>query len=170
MRWVILALLLMMPSSASACLHTCQESEDGTQLIRSFEGYFPFVYKDVAGYPTIGFGHLIVAGERFNEPMMGPAAEELLRKDLTPAVSAINRYVVVDLLQHQFDALGSFTFNLGTMTLQNSSLLRLVNSQQCADAKQRFLVYDKARVSGQLVVIKGLHRRRVAESDFWVCK
>ncbi len=164
----LLLMLLFLPISAFACLHDCRESEEGTQLIRSFEGYFPFIYYDVAGYPTLGFGHMVKPGEHFQEPLMGPDAEKLLRSDIAPAERGVNRYVAIDLLQPQFDAATSFAFNLGVGTLYRSSLLRVINAKGCP--KQQFLLYDKARVNGSLIIVKGLHRRRVAESNLWICK
>jgi hypothetical protein len=61
------------------CLEDCQPSVVAIGTIRHFEGYSPIRYLDAAGYPTIGFGHLIKPGEKFAEPLLGEAAERLLR-------------------------------------------------------------------------------------------
>jgi len=37
----------------------------GINLVKSFEGFRSCVYNDAVGKPTIGYGHLIKAGERF---------------------------------------------------------------------------------------------------------
>ena len=34
-------------------------TKEGLELIKQFEGFEPEVYLDAAGYPTIGYGHLI---------------------------------------------------------------------------------------------------------------
>jgi hypothetical protein len=64
------------------CHGNCEVSEDGRALIKNFEGYSPFRYRDSAGYWTIGVGHLIKSGERIPEPLLGEAAERLLQQDI----------------------------------------------------------------------------------------
>jgi hypothetical protein len=46
------------------CVDNCAVSDAGLALVKHFEGYSPTVYEDAAGYPTIGFGHLIKPGEK----------------------------------------------------------------------------------------------------------
>jgi lysozyme len=59
--------------------------------LKHFEGYSPIVYEDAAGYPTIGFGHLLKPGEKIEEPLLGDAAERLLQDDVKPKVAAGER-------------------------------------------------------------------------------
>lgn len=103
-------------------------TQDGIDLIKRFEGFSSTVYICPAGYPTIGYGHLVRSGESFTE-ITETEAEELLRKDVESAERAVLRLANVPLTDGQFDALVSFTFNLGSGAFQRSTLRRKVNRQ-----------------------------------------
>ena len=163
---MILASLLLMLADNPKC-RPCRVSPAGIGLIQHFEGYSPFVYEDVAGKKTIGFGHLILPGERFREPMLPKEATRLLEKDVGRTVSGVNRAVRVTLRQGQADSLHSFAFNLGTGALQSSTLLGRVNAGRHADVPGQFLRWNKARVDGVLQPVRGLTRRREAEVEFY---
>jgi GH24 family phage-related lysozyme (muramidase) len=81
------------------CLKNCQPSPAAVGVIKHFEGYSPITYQDAAGYPTIGFGHLIKPGEKIQEPLLGEAAERLLQQDIAPKAAAVNARVSVPLFQ-----------------------------------------------------------------------
>ena len=103
-------------------------TQEGLDLIKHFEGFSPSVYTCPAGYATIGYGHLITKSESF-KTITEDAAQELLRSDAEAAERAVLRYIDVPLTDGQFDALVSFTFNLGSGALQRSTLRRKVNRQ-----------------------------------------
>ncbi len=75
-------------------------------------------------------------------------------------VKAVNNAVTVPLNQDQFDALVSFTFNLGEGNLKSSTLLKKVNAGDFAGAAQEFQRWNKA--GGK--VLPGLTRRRACEA------
>lgn len=102
-------------------------SKAGIQLIKEFEGYSPIPYKDVAGLNTIGYGHLIKKGELFSR-VTAEQAEELLLKDLATAEKGVNTLIIVKLTQNQYDALVSFTYNVGVGALRDSTLRKYLNS------------------------------------------
>src|SRR4051794_16225091 len=104
-----------------------QTSDAGIALIKEFEGFSAAPYKDGAGLMTIGYGHKIQPGELFDR-ISDDTADALLRDDLQEAEDAVNRLVTVALNQNQFDAMVSFTFNLGEGRLHESTLLALLNS------------------------------------------
>lgn len=145
----------------------CSISDTGLALIRNFEGYSPFVYKDIAGKETIGFGHLILPGESFKEPLLPEAANELLRDDVGEHEGHVNGRVTVELQQHQFDALTSWTFNLGPGSLSRSTMLKRVNARRHQDVPPEMLRWNKARQNGVLKTSRGLTRRRKAEGAMY---
>ena len=142
-------------------------SDTGLDFISGYEGFSASIYKDVAGLPTIGYGHLIKSGESFGT-LNKFAAKELLRKDVSIAVAAVNKYVKIPLSQNQFDALTSFTFNVGSSALSNSSLLRNVNSLNSLSIASSFMMWNKARVNGVLSPVQGLTNRRQAEANLYL--
>lgn len=131
----------------------------GVALIKSFEGLRLEKYRDAVGKWTIGYGHLILPNESFPRALTEAEADELLRDDLGVTERSIHRLVTVDLNQNQFDALVAFTFNLGAGNLQTSTLLKLLNQGEYAQAADQFPRWNKA--GGK--VLAGLTRRREAE-------
>ena len=137
-------------------------SQAGIDLIKSFEGLYLNAYEDVVGIWTIGYGHTgdVQSGETISEE----EAEMLLAGDLEESEEAVERYVTVDLEQHEFDALVSFTFNCGAGALKSSTLLKLLNNGNRQGAAAQFLRWDKA--GGKRVA--GLTRRRKAEMEMFL--
>ncbi len=135
-------------------------SQSGLDLICEFEGFSPVVYDDAVGIPTIGYGHVLLPGERFDEPISEAEGVALLRKDAQIAEQGVRRNIHAPLTQGQYDALVSFTFNLGSGALQRSTLRRRVNRGSHSEAAQEFhrWVYAGGRK------LRGLVRRRMAES------
>lgn len=163
----MLAKLLLLLAAVNAPCGPCRYSQAGVELTQHFEGYSPFVYEDVAGERTIGFGHLVIEGEYFEEPLLPHEATELLKRDLAVAERGVNRHVRVRLNQGQFDALTDFTFNLGTGALRSSTLLRVVNAELHDAVPGQLMRWNKARVNGRLQPVRGLTRRREAEVEFY---
>ena len=116
-------------------------------------------------YPTIGYGHLITEAnkEQFLDGVDEDEALELLRQDVTVAERAVLRLISVPLTQGQFDALVSFTFNLGSGALQRSTLRRKVNREELDDVPAEFLRWVWA--GGKK--LRGLVKRRQAETKHY---
>ena len=91
-------------------------------------------------------------------------ATELLRKDVRIAERAVLRLISVPLTDGQFDALVSFTFNLGAGALQRSTLRRKVNCREHESVPAELLKW--VRAAGKR--LPGLVRRRQAEGDAYV--
>ena len=140
-------------------------TKDGIELIQNFEGFSPTVYLDAAGLPTIGYGHLLRAGEAemFKRGITEPIAQALLIKDVLRAEQAVLRLITVPLTNGQFDALVSFTFNLGAGALQRSTLRRKVNREEHGDVPTELMKWVWA--GGRK--LKGLVRRRAAEASLY---
>jgi GH24 family phage-related lysozyme (muramidase) len=142
-----------------------QVTEIGLNLIKRFEGFSPTVYICPAGYPTIGYGHLVrpEERERFRDGISEIWAAELLKQDVSAAEAAVLRLITVPLTDGQFDALVSFTFNLGSGALQRSSLRRLINRAEHATVPAEFSRWVWAGGRRQ----PGLVLRRQAESALY---
>jgi lysozyme len=142
-------------------------SAQGLNLIMQSEGFRPTAYKDVAGIPTIGYGHRIQPGESgLQGSLTQPEAQALLARDVGIAEEAVLRLVKVALSQGQFDALVDFVFNLGAGRLASSTLLRELNARNYAAAGEQILLWDRAAGS----VNPGLQRRRQAEFSLFTDK
>ena len=139
-----------------------QYSSSGLELTESFEGVRLTSYQDSKGVWTIGFGH---AGPEVVPGLVWTTEQcvDALDKDIEWAVSVVNSLVHVALGQHQFDALVDFTFNDGSGNFQSSTLLKLVNAGNFAEADEEFGKWVK---SGG-VVLSGLVRRRLAEAKLF---
>lgn len=137
-------------------------TEIGLNLIKRFEGFSPTIYICPAGYPTVGYGHLVRPGEsdRFRDGVTEVLAGELLKQDVRTAEASVVRLITIPLTDGQFDALVSFTFNLGAGALQRSALRRVVNRgahEEVAGQLSRWIMAGGRRQPG-------LVRRRNAES------
>ncbi len=123
---------------ASDMRHITQE---GLDLIKRFEGFSPTIYICPAGYPTIGYGHVVRGDERdrFADGIDEEEASDLLQRDVRWAERGVLRLIDVPLTDGQFDALVSFTFNLGIGALQRSTLQRKVNREEHGQVPREFM-------------------------------
>jgi lysozyme len=140
-----------------------QLSAAGLDLIKRSEGFRSRNYLDVAGIPTIGYGHRLLAHESFPDRITEERATEMLAEDVRQAEQAVERLVKVGLTQGQFDALTDFCFNLGAGRLSSSTLLKTLNSGHYEAAREQLLRWDLA--GGE--VNSGLKTRREAEFQLW---
>jgi len=138
-------------------------TQNGLDLIKRFEGFSRTVYFCPAGYPTIGYGHVVKDDEDFSAGIDEAQAEELLRQDAQIAERAVLRLINVPLTDGQFDALVSFTYNLGGGALQRSTLRRKINREEHAEVPEQLMRWVWA--GGRK--LKGLVRRRAAEAGFY---
>ena len=140
-------------------------SKAGQDLIKKFEELKLIGYLDPINIPTIGWGTTIMEGRavRVGEKITVEKAQEYFSKDLAKFENYVRDLVNVPITQPQFDALVSFTYNLGPTNLKKSTLLRLINQGKIAEAQPQFLRWNKA--GGK--VLKGLTRRRLAEAVLW---
>jgi GH24 family phage-related lysozyme (muramidase)/peptidoglycan hydrolase-like protein with peptidoglycan-binding domain len=137
-------------------------SQKGINLIKSFEGCRLTAYQDSVGVWTIGYGHTsgVYSGMTITESQ----AEAYLKSDLVTSENAVNKYVTYAINQNQFDALASFTFNLGSGNLSTSTLLKKLNQGDISGAASEF---DKWVYAGDKV-LEGLVKRRAAEKELFL--
>lgn len=137
---------------------------NGVELIRHFEGCRFDAYLCPAGVWTIGYGH--TADVKEGDNIDQEAAEAFLIEDLETFEQAVTRLVEVPLTQQQFDALVSWTFNLGAGNLAESTLLKKLNNYQYAEVPEQMMRW--VRAGGK--VLDGLVRRRAAEAALFQSK
>jgi lysozyme len=140
-------------------------SAAGRKAIAGHEGVRLKAYPDPAtgAEPwTIGVGHTSAAGlPKVYKGLTITADEcdEILSRDLATFERAVENAVTVTLNQNQFDALVSFTFNVGAGNFKGSTLLRKLNAGDYRGAADQFPVWNKA--AGK--VMQGLVSRRADE-------
>lgn len=150
-------------------LMTRKINDAGLDLIKCFESCVLHSYKDPVGLLTIGWGHLIKAGETFPATIDQKFADDLLEQDLEAFEHVVENLVKVEITDNEFAALVSLTFNIGPKNFAKSSLLGVLNNGNKENAANRFSMWNKARnAHGQLVELKGLTRRRLAERDLFL--
>jgi lysozyme len=133
-------------------------SEEGISLIKKFEGCELRSYQDAVDVWTIGYGHTkdVTPGQMITKE----EAEEMLIEELTEYCAYVETAVEVPLHQNQFDALVSWTYNLGPTNLNSSTLLKVLNKAEYEDVPAQIKRWNKA--GGK--VLEGLVRRREAEA------
>jgi len=146
-----------------AALGNMKTSPAGIALIKHFEGFRSHPYQCQANVWTIGYGHTRGVTPQ-TPPVSREEAELLLASDLTKYERSVLNLIRVKLTQGQFDALVSFTFNLGGGALQRSTLRARTNRRDFFGAAAEFLKW--VRAGG--VVSKGLVKRRKAEAQLFV--
>lgn len=144
-------------------------SENGLKLIKKFEGLSLKPYLCRAGIPTIGFGNTFYENMKKvtlqDETITEERADSLFNFLVTTNfVNVVNRLVIVDINQNQFDALVSFVYNLGSGNFEKSTLLKKVNQEDFIGASLEFEKWNRA--SGK--VLSGLTKRRLAEKELFL--
>lgn len=142
-------------------------SQKGINLIKRFEGLRLTAYKCSAGVDTIGYGHTgpeVKPGLRITEE----EAEKLLWNDTESAQQTVSSFVNVKLNQNEYDALVSFTFNVGPTAFVNSTLLKLLNHG--ADRKVVAGEFGRWVKAGGDQAVPGLVRRREEEKKLFLEK
>lgn len=148
-------------------------SDKGVEFIAEFEGYHRALpngdcttYYCPAGVLTIGYG--CTEGIKAGEVWTKKQALDRFRQELAKHEAAVNRVVTVDMTQNQFDALVSFSYNLGTGALAASSIVKQLNAGKPEAAAKFFNLYCNARVNGRMQKLPGLVRRRAAETAMFL--
>ncbi|MES2346597.1 MAG: lysozyme [Pseudomonadota bacterium] len=131
-------------------------------LVKSFESFRAEAYRDMVGVWTIGYGHTkdVQPGDVITQHQ----ADIAIEFELGRFGDVVDKYVTAELNQNQFDALCSFTYNLGEGNFKSSTLLKMINGGQFSAAADQFKRWDMA--GGKHV--PGLLRRRMAERDLFV--
>jgi len=128
-------------------------------------------YRCPARLWTIGVGHVMYPDQarlpieqrdnvalrpEDNRAFTQEEVDGILRSDLARFERGVQQFCPVSLTQGQFDALVSFSFNVGLGTLQRSTLRQKVLRGDMAGAAEEFLKYCLA--GGK--ILRGLQNRR----------
>ena len=136
-------------------------SQKGIDFIKRHEALRLNAYLDAVGVWTIGYGHTKTAKKGMT--ITEAEAEKLLVDDLKTAEEEINSHNL-PLKQHQFDALVSFVFNVGTGAFRTSTLLKRIKEDvNHPDIPNQFNRW----VYGNGKVLPGLVRRRNEEAKLY---
>ena len=149
-------------------------SANAIKVICHHEGLRQKPYRCPAKLWTIGVGHVMYPEQgklKVEDRMSVPLKPEdnrvfsmeevdgILRADLARFERGVAQYVPLPLTQGQFDALVSFSFNVGLGTLQRSTLRQKAIRRDFQGAAEEFLKYCMA--GGK--ILKGLQNRRIDE-------
>ena len=143
-------------------------SNNGIRLIQEFEGLRLTSYLCSAGVPTIGYGATYYhdgSKVKLGQTITRDQANQLLKDHLKEFEgSVIGLLNTTKVNQNQFDALVSFTFNLGAANLAKSQLLRFIKANP-NDPKIAAEFAKWNRAGGE--VSTGLVRRRKKEAQLY---
>lgn len=137
-------------------------SEYGIALIKKWEGCSLKPYKDVAGYWTIGYGRCLGSklSERYKNGITKEEADRMLEDDISYAEAEVNKYLCkYEFNQNQYDALVSFSFNIGNIKQLTASGRRTVN-----EIAEKMPLY--CNVAGKKII--GLVKRRAEETALFM--
>jgi lysozyme len=167
-------------------------SKAGADLMHRYEGYRNRPYLCPAHIWTIGYGHVLYQ-DQIRLPMVRPPGktkadipmirseyplkpehnrvwtkqeiDDLFNGDVASFERGVLRLVPGSIgSQGRFDALVSFSFNVGLGNLQNSSIRIKANRGEWEAAADSFLLWNK----GGGKVLPGLDRRRKEERAFFL--
>ena len=144
-------------------------SERCIRLIKHHEGVRNRPYRCPAGLWTVGVGHLIGDGkslpESWNRTFTQEEIDALLKRDLSRFESGLSKMLPnVKLKQCEFDALISFSFNLGLGCFQRSTIRQALLRGDRETAMESLVKYCKA--GGK--ILKGLQNRRLDERQLFL--
>ena len=140
-------------------------SQNGINLIKSFEGCKLTAYKCPANIPTIGYGNTFYLNGnkvKLGDKITQEQANELMLNLLPKYEKTVNDNIKVELTQNQFDALVCFCWNCGS----SNTLFSLINQKSIH-------VYDwwiSHYTKGGGKELLGLVKRRKQEADLFIKK
>ena len=138
-------------------------SQRGIDLIKKYEGCKLTSYLCPSNIPTIGYGntyYLDGTKVELGETITQKEADELLKSTLSKFEKDVWSVIKQSINQRMFDALVSFTYNVGFGNLKSSTLLKKVNKNiNDPSIREEFLKWNKSRGRA----LKGLTNRRMEE-------
>ncbi|MEB3342783.1 glycoside hydrolase family protein [Okeania sp.] len=146
-------------------------SQNCLDLIKKWEGLYLSAYLDPVGIPTIGYGttrypdgQKVRLGDRISERN----AEAYLRYECSKTARELTKLITVPVNQNQFDALVSFSYNVGTGAFQGSTLRSKLNQGDYRGAANEFSRWVNGVVNGVFQPLPGLVSRRADEQRLFL--
>jgi len=154
-------------------------SDKAIKMITHHEGLRLKPYRCPAKLWTIGVGHVLYPDQgkiplnerdsyqlrpEDNRVFTQEEVNNILKADLRRFEQGVSRYITVELSQGMFDALVSFSFNVGLGTLQRSTLRMKLNRGDKEGAAEELMKYCMA--GGK--VLRGLQNRRIDEKNLFL--
>ena len=127
-----------------------QISDNGLKFLMNNEGVVLKPYLDTKGIPTIGVGNTFYEDgskvKMTDPPITEKRAMELFRWVLKQYELAVYSNTRDDINQNQFDALVSFTYNVGVTAFKNSTLLKRINANASQQSiTNAFMMWNKPK-------------------------
>lgn len=131
--------------------------------LQTDEGKRNVDYLDIARIPTACYGHT-GAGVKVGTRRSDSECERLLTADAQKHINGV-LLCTPALAYHpyQLAAATRFAFNAGQSAYCGSTVARRFNAEDYRGGCDALLAWNKARVNGKLVVVKGLADRRARE-------
>lgn len=178
-RWIslILALVLILglisggvvTANAASALNT---SEDAIALIKKFEGFTSKPHQDYSQW-SIGYGSACNKDD-YADGITEAEADKLLRADIAKFEKTINNFATkynLTLTQNQFDALISFTYNVGSNWVNDSEGAfrnAVVNGSKGSEFIYGIVRWCVAGSGENKTVQLHLVKRRLAEANLYL--
>jgi lysozyme len=129
-----------------------------------FEGLRTKPYRDPVGIPTVCYGETQRAMRQYTPDECAVMLQARQSRDYAPQVLQCVPELADSQRVNAFAASIDFAYNAGSAAFCRSSMARGFNAGRWGAGCQAFGLYDKARVNGRLVVLRGLAKRRAAET------
>lgn len=146
-------------------LDPLRASDEVIRFIGEKEGFVPSVVYDTLAYnvPTLGHGYVVWEGEKFYNNLTKNEGYALLVKAVNEGsyTSKVNNFLInnnIRFNQQQFDALVSFSYNLGTGWTSSSDLRGILLDSYG-------IVSDGTTVAGTVTASSGLNLRQGATTS-----
>ena len=138
-----------------------EASEQAKKLIINTRPLYMEKVKLWNGDDYLGYCHRVSVSDKLRkiDKLSKKESISLLEKDIKKISSQLNKHLVTNVTQNQFDALVSLAYNIGLGAFHNSTLLRQLNRGNFVGASQEFLRWNKSNGKPLL----GLTRRRERE-------
>ena len=171
---MLFSIVGIMPAGLVVSAASMSASDAAINIIKQFEGCKLTAYH-LSGetYWTIGYGHYgsdVYQGMTISQAQ----ADAYLRQDIGTAVGQVNSFLNkngISVNQNQFDALVSFTFNLGNVWVSTPTFqlkTYLINGVSNYSDSQITTAFTNWNKDSNLQPLEGLTRRRKAEAQLFL--